>query len=145
MSTFTNFFGAQMIITLALSLAGLTASAMTIAVTNPNPQAQQAGIQLIQLNGAHCDNDVRPESCDLFFYSSKGRIVRLQVDFNARTYTYVSASNRTFRANRVSPDDMDILERLAIGLERLGIDCPSAVIIQERTKEIVQVVPGCDI
>lgn len=129
------------------AVLGLTAqaSAMAIGVVNPNPQAQQAGVAVIPLNGAQCDNDVRPQSCDLFFLSVKGKVVRVQIDFNARVYSYVSASNRSFRSTGVALEDLDVLARLSIALERLGTDCNSAVLVNEKTKEIVQVVPGCDI
>lgn len=135
-------FSAAFVATIAITSQ---ASAMAIGVVNPNPQAQQAGIQVIPLNGAQCDNDVRPSSCDLFFYSSKGKILRVKIDFNARVYSYISASNRSFRQTSVPLDDLDVLARLSVALERLGIDCNSAVVVEEKSKQIVQVVPGCDI
>lgn len=130
---------------IAVGGAALGAHAMAIGVINPNPQAQKSGFQVVQLNGARCDNDRNPTECELYFFSSKGRILRVKFNINDRSYSYVSASNRTFRTAGASHEDLDVLVRLAVGLERLGMDCASAVVVEDKSKQIVQVVPGCDI
>jgi hypothetical protein len=137
--------GSVFAIVSAIAAVGVSASAMAIGVSNPNPQAQKSGVQVIQLNGAQCENDRNPTECELYFFSAKGRVLRVKLNLNERSYSYVSASNRTFRTAGASAEDLDILMRLGISLERMGIDCPSALVIDDKTKQIVQVVPGCDI
>lgn len=122
-----------------------SAQAMSIDLAYPQDDPRAQGFYPIQLNGARCDSEVHPTSCDLLFSSSKGRIVRLAVNANQRSYTYISASNRSTLVRNVKAADIDLLLRLGVALENFGLDCNSTVIVTEKKKEISQIYPGCDI